>query len=886
MKRTQLGMILFVAMVFLMSGVARAGDVVLDIKKVKGIDKYDGPETGKDLLKKNGFVVVPSYHHRIFSPYYASPLPRFITADSVHRTFHVIFEDQLKKVETTFMSDLTAMTDALFVDLKTKHKRDKDCDAVIQYLLVARTLLLADSAGDEDETVAEEVERITSAAGISKSPLFGYNIDYSQFKPRGFYTETTALRRYFKAMSWYGNTVFRLKSDKETRMATLLSSALKSNKVSQEYWLKLDRTYSYLVAETDDLTPLEYANASKDINYDRDSSRFLKAFRKKAKAMRDPKINSMILSPSEMVNWIEHSKGMRLFGKRYIPDSEVFIALTDPNVPGRGFPTGLDVMVANGSKQAEVLMAKTPDVEMPGYAEGMKKSLNILETLKTQETPSHYVELLKVAEAITSAPDKTAASFAQTTAYAEKNVMTALSSWASLRHAWVLHTKQSSICLGARMSDPMPGYLEPNPVFFKAMRRVTRRSIEIFSAVQGAEVERFEKFDELLGSLQEMLRKQSTGEAFTKEELDIFEHYANVIGELQGFRFNMNADTRFPWMSLICDVHTEALTQKCLQVGTGGAMPIYVVVEQNGVPHLLKGAVYSYYEFKQPMSNRLTDEEWRALWDAGKMPKMPMWTRSFIADYDVESLIDRAWKGEIVSELLFIDDPKIDTFFENAMESCWDIARKKSYGWILRGAAIKLKGNAVPTLLDILQTGEVGDYEKHEYKEADHAAEALAYAVGEKGLPSLLNIALGKDKDRARLAVRAGCRMPATLSAKFLGQYLTSVSEDCFSRDYLKDLDYRPVSKDIAGTLLVSYRNTSDQFRKRVIVEMLANAWTGARYGRNAQQPVPTASGAEIEEWEKELRMIVADALDGDDNKMWNDAMRLAEFLEKQSKQK
>ncbi len=856
---------------------AKGEDVVTDIKAVKGIERYDGPESGKALLKKNGFVVVPDYHHRIFSPYYGSPLPRFITADSLHRTFHVIFEDQLKTVETAFIKDLTLLTDALIADLTVRQEEDEHVAAAVQYLHVAQSLLAPAKGIDGDETVAAELALITKAGGISVSPLFGYEIDYGQFEPRGFYTETTALRRYSKAMSWYGSAAFRLKSDRETRMAVLVSSVLADNKDALARWQRLDGTYTYLVAKTDDLTPLEYATAAHGIQHMAASREFLEAFRRKAEQMRDPRVNSMILGPAEMANWVEHSKGMRLFGKRYIPDSDIFMALTHPRVPGRCFPSGLDMMVANGSKQAEKLMAGQPDAKMPGYAEGMRESVELLSRLKAERQPSHYVELLKVAEALTSEPVKQAAPFAGTTAYAEKNVMTALASWASLRHAWVLHAKQSVICLGGVASDPMPGYVEPNPAFFEAMKRVNERSIEIFGAVPGAEVERFKEFGELLVSLQEMLRKQFVGEDFNEQEIDLFERYANVIGKLQGFEFNTNADKSYPWMALICDVHTEALTQRCLEVGTGGAMPIYVVVEQGGVTHLLKGAVYSYFEFKQPLSDRLTDEAWRSRWDAGKTPDLPPWTASFVVQHDVMSLLRRAWKGEVVEALMSIDDPRIDSFFVEAIKPGWPLAVGESYPWILRSAARKLGNRIAPTLFNILRTGEVG--EGWEKKAADHAANALRFAVRETELPALLDIALGKDKRRAELALHAGCRLPGRLKTPFLITYLATVPEDTFSPECMDQLRYRPVSRDITGPLLACYTETEDPFRRRLILGVLAGMWSRSGFMGFVWQPVARASEAEIHTWKEGIRTVVLDALRRDDAYLWTDAIRLAGSL-------
>jgi len=40
----------------------------------------------------------------------------------------------------------------------------------------------------------------------------------------------------------------------------------------------------------------------------------------------------------------------------------------------------------------------------------------------------------------------------------------------------------------------------------------------------------------------------------------------------------------------------------------------------------------SYYEFKQPISDRLTDEAWRAMLEQGNEPERPAWADSFLAE--------------------------------------------------------------------------------------------------------------------------------------------------------------------------------------------------------------------------------------------------------------
>ena len=84
--------------------------------------------------------------------------------------------------------------------------------------------------------VQAELALIEAAAGPAESPIFGYTEDYSQYKPRGHYTRSERLERYFKAMMWYGHPGFFINprepdvTEEEaaslTRRAILISSSL------------------------------------------------------------------------------------------------------------------------------------------------------------------------------------------------------------------------------------------------------------------------------------------------------------------------------------------------------------------------------------------------------------------------------------------------------------------------------------------------------------------------------------------------------------------------------------------------------------------------------------------------------------------------------------
>ena len=92
-----------------------------------------------------------------------------------------------------------------------------------------------------------------------------------------------------------------------------------------------------------------------------------------------------------------------------------------------------------------------------------------------------------------------------------------------------------------------------------------------------------------------------------------------IIGKITS-----EADER---MALVADVHTDSNTRQVLEEGVGDAFPIYVVVMVEGEQVVAVGGVFSYYEFKQPMSDRLTDEAWQAM---SPKPDLPTWTGSFI----------------------------------------------------------------------------------------------------------------------------------------------------------------------------------------------------------------------------------------------------------------
>jgi hypothetical protein len=67
-----------------------------------------------------------------------------------------------------------------------------------------------------------------------------------------------------------------------------------------------------------------------------------------------------------------------------------------------------------------------------------------------------------------------------------------------------------------------------------------------------------------------------------------------------------------------------------LEEAIGQPTPIFVVLPD--APYRIAvGAVFSYYEFAVPAGERMTDEEWQAMVEAGTNPPSPEWTGMFMA---------------------------------------------------------------------------------------------------------------------------------------------------------------------------------------------------------------------------------------------------------------
>ncbi len=636
-----------------------------DLSNVENADQFGKFSARQlELLSNNGFVVIPSDREQLFYIYETNEyfkLPSLITTDSVLQTYHIFFDYSLRTVELNYLlDDLEQLTDSMLKKSIGSYGsiRDPEVKAAalrnIAYFAVAQMALekeLPEEIPNEALELAKSEYRLMSAAeGFEVSPILGFKLDYSQYRPRGHYTRNHSFERFFKAMMWYGQVPFPLIDDKgqlvvpQTLQALLITCCIfteGSGTPDAELWENIYDPTVFYVGSADDLTIYHYKDvlvkvygSSPDPETFTDSAK-LKMLLEEAKKLPQPKIQA---------DWVEELNGVdtpvglqfRFMGQRYIPDSEILQKLCEAII--RPFPKGLDVMGVLGSDRAYEILTKTYNedknwAEYPKKFNEMKDKFTALPD-KTWRSNMYY-GWLWVLKGFLAPFEKGYPSFMTGKAWQDKSLNTALASWSELRHDTILYGKQSGAEMGGGEETPyIKGYVEPNIEVYDRLLWLTRYSRENLKArgMLGPGMDSsMGEFEELLQFLIDCSVKELRNEELTREEYDRIQFYGGELESLtssctdEGVRwFEITSETDKN-MAVIADVHTTPGLY--LEEGVGTASEIFAVVPIGGKLYLTRGAAFSYYEFVS--DTRLTDEEWQKALREKEQPPLPKWTGSF-----------------------------------------------------------------------------------------------------------------------------------------------------------------------------------------------------------------------------------------------------------------
>ncbi|MBN2392466.1 MAG: DUF3160 domain-containing protein [Anaerolineae bacterium] len=644
-------------------------------------------------LARDGVAASPGLQEKEFFTLYEKAryanVPIFITSDSLLHVYHLMFDKTLRTAEVEYFHPLLqSLNRALIETADAQYQQLRGTpweDAALRTVaFIAVSGRLADPnfsiPGYAAALMEAEVGNVEAASGILPSPIFPgleYGEDYTQYIPRGHYTRSDALKAYFKSMMWYGRMTFRLKTKDaavgraETRSALLLVQALRNTEVkgrpALEAWADLYDPTAFLVGRSDDLTALDYLPVI-DAVYGENPALVtladdatLDVFIAATDALPAPRILGLVISDTD--NETEQTKGLRFMGQRFVPDAYIFRQLIYRNVgtatERRGLPKGLDLLAAMGSERAYTLLDSMGDTGYLSYTLQMDKMRAWTGSLTVDDwTETVYNAWLYAFHPLLEVPSEGYPTFMQSTAWHDKQLHTALGSWAELKHDTILYAKQTYAEMGAGWMptppDPLParGYVEPVPELYARVAALAEMTIEGLasrSLIGEQDADNLVHIEELALALKLMAEQQLAGVPLTEDDHVRIRYYG---GELEHLVM-ASADTpsgeagatpymeEDPQAAIIADVATDpdpdadgAPNPVVLEVGVGRVSEIHVVVplvEEDGSLRLqvAKGGIFSYYEFPWPADDRLTDEKWQGMLDDSTAPAQPDWVDSF-----------------------------------------------------------------------------------------------------------------------------------------------------------------------------------------------------------------------------------------------------------------
>ncbi len=649
-----------------------------DLSNVYNRDQFylDPDSEQARLLSENLFYVTSGYNKEFFETYENnrySLTPNFVTVDSMMHTYHLYFSYLMKNTErNSLASALSSVSQTMLSASLAQYEALKGSEwesaalRNVEFFCVGASLQNPDTAvpGEASEVVSQELSNIMSASQISTSPLTGTMIDYSQFAPRGYYEGDAQLEAYFRAMMWYGQIGFIQSEEDLDRSALLMTLAMNGDVFKQ--WESIYVVTSFFAGTSDDLTYYEYLPAIEaayggvpEVSALIGNTDGWNTFRSLTAAMDPPAINSIptMDDGDSDTKTTDANKGFRFMGQRFTIDEAIFQQLVYDNVQAdasgnqRMLPDTLDVAAALGSDTAYSILEQQGDTGYAGYTENMETlRTNISQASDTLWTSSLYSNWLHTLTPLLEEKGEGYPSFMRSSQWAKKDLETFAGSYAELKHDTVLYAKQVMAEMGGGELPQWDdrGYVEPEVEVwtrFSNLATKTAEGLKSYGLLSEEDETNLNRLAQMADQFKTMSEKELSNTLLTDDEYDLIRNYGGNLEHfwLEAFKNEGENITSgdFP-AAIVTDVATDP-NGTCLEVATGNPSTIYVIVPIDGELHICVGAVYSFYQFEQPISERLTDTQWRqmmgiSLTDDGTYNldsaiSQPDWTQSYRFSY-------------------------------------------------------------------------------------------------------------------------------------------------------------------------------------------------------------------------------------------------------------
>ncbi len=471
----------------------------------------------------------------------------------------------------------------------------------------------------ETATHNPEALRVIAARGVHTPPGGRKEIDYADFKPRGHYTANAALQGYFRAFRY----LTAAGASAGPGQMRLLGSMPATASQAALQWV---RAYGGFIAPS--RAPLLWGNTMPVASYS-------------AHPIKTPRIfplswgfdNEVLDSTVYHPQW---------------PLAERIQGMDGPRL----LPSGLDVAAALGSSTAvELLQPEIKKYPPLGYA---LQKLN-QRWRRSPSAPDLYDRWMEALGESWAQAVRFSGVGRPPKIWKIKRLQTGLASWATLRHATLLVNERTGAECGEGgfeflVMAPPRGYVEPDPKAFLSIAGLFDTAIQLENGQEhwdanhhGTAVRRANALRRDAGiarrlrnaaqqarEFARMASDELSGRPLRPADYDAILYYARVA-EYNFKVFNSLANPGYALstpvpMPKIADVSGGGQAS-LLYAAVGRPLEWDQIVPFFGQHEIVKGSVYSYYEFSRPAREVLSDAEWLKLVDR---EAHPAWVAPFI----------------------------------------------------------------------------------------------------------------------------------------------------------------------------------------------------------------------------------------------------------------
>jgi len=473
----------------------------------------------------------------------------------------------------------------------------------------------------------------------SRSEITNENYAYSDLKPRGHYTSSPEMEKYFRAFRYF-TTIYKEKND----ILKELNSLPKEIIIYAEDWIN---AYSGFISPS--RSPLVWDN----------------------------------LKNSAPAYCKYPEKDLTIFPLSWGFDNEIFystiyhasfppeLQITGANGP-RLLPSGLDLAAVLGSGLADKLL----ESDYKNYPPLRKVIGNLKENFNTnknnpQQKDNLYAKWINAASVQWADSPESTNGARDKEIWQTKRLQTGLATWATLRHATILVNERTAAECGEGgfeeilMRAPR-GYVEPDPATFSKIAELFDTAIKYVakstskkSDIKGIDFDgpdynnqgkrslydgitaRLKEASKEARAFQAMAEKERKGQSLTGEEYEkiLFvartaEHLFLIFNSLSNKDYALsNPDP----VAKIADVAGGGMTPY-LMAAVGYPLEWNHIVPYYGRHQIVKGSVYSYYEFVSEQI--LNDEEWRE--KASSQEILP-WLKPFLTSKECSGMSETSY---------------------------------------------------------------------------------------------------------------------------------------------------------------------------------------------------------------------------------------------------